>query len=552
LLAVQHLAGGAEGPVETPWRFDAVTKDNRLDVHLPVGWFTPRRWRIVPDDLLTNVRVDGKAVPLDRVPPGGLRDFAHGFEFDLSSWLRPGDNEIEFTVTNSGGPGGLAFYPVVGWQIALVFFGTLPWLFALASAFRLRRAHVAILCGAVLVLCFYWAATPWFARTYDVKRLGEGGHLDYVAYVAEHAALPRPDAGWEYYHPPLYYALGALVWRGASRIGASPTDALQAYSLFLWIVFLVAGTATFERALPRKGAGALVATAGLALWPSGVMDSQRIGNDAALYAAAGVATWFLVRWWRSRRRRHLIGASAFVGLAFLAKGNAVALLAALLALLLLAVMRRGRWRRPRVWLDVLASAAAVATGVFVSVARNLWYWHRGQVSTWLVSNVATLDASLRVPNRIRDYIPLDIPTFLDTPWISTRDDATGRANFWNFMLRSSLTGEFSFDGTFHRYVAVAWGVALLAMVALLVLSLSRTRPSIKALWPHAPLILLGVAWLGSLVCSRIVYPFSCGGDFRYIVPVLIPLMVWCGSRGVLTKLLLCFIALGSTAFFVSV
>jgi hypothetical protein len=98
---------------------------------------------------------------------------------------------------------------------------------------------------------------------------------------------------------------------------------------------------------------------------------------------------------------------------------------------------------------------------------------------------------------------------------------------------------------------VAWGVALLAMLGLLALSIARERPSLKALWRRAPLILLGAAWLGSLMSSRIVYPFSCMSDLRYVVPILIPLLVWCARGGLLTKALLCFIALASAAFFVT-
>ena len=111
---------------------------NRLHVHVRGNAFTPRRWRIIPDDRLTSLTINGLRVPLDRVPAEGLTDWEHGFEIDLSGWLH-GDDELTFTLDNRGGPGGLTLRPVVGWRSALLALGMLPWLLAMAQIVRLRR-----------------------------------------------------------------------------------------------------------------------------------------------------------------------------------------------------------------------------------------------------------------------------------------------------------------------------------------------------------------------------------------------------------------------------
>ncbi len=552
MTAVQHLAGGYSGPVDMPWAFAEISKGNRLDVSMPANWLTPRRWHITPDDRLTALSINGQAVPLDGVRPGGLSDWQHGFDIDLSPWLHSGGNELEFTVDNYAWYGALTLSPQPGWRSLLMAAALLPWLLALARIFRLRRRQTALLGIGLLVLCCYWAATPWTLRNYDVKRFGETGHLGYVDYVATRLALPPPAQGWEYSQPPLYYMGGALVWRWAQWLGLPEAEALQAFALALWLLFLVASAATLRLALRRSSPWALgVATAALALWPSGIIHGLRIGNDPPLYAAAAVTTWFMIRWWRSGRRRHLLGMACGVALALLCKSNAAVLLAAAAALIALRLLCARRWRKPQAWIDAGAAAVVLAAGVLLSLGRNLYYWWHGQISNWLIGNIGNLDASLRVPRQFHYFLPLDIPVFLSSPWVDSRDDATGRANFWNFLLRSALSGEFSFEGTLHRVIAIVWGVVLLWLLALLLLRAAALCWSLAAAWRDAPWIVLSLLWLASVLYIRYRYPFSCESDFRFVVPLLLPFIIACARNGRLAQGLLLIMASSSALFFVT-
>jgi hypothetical protein len=548
LTATTQPRYGPGAPVELPWRFDGVRYGSRLQVHVRGNAFTPRRWRIIPDDRLTSLTVNGLTVPLDDVPTESLTDWYDGFEIDLSGRLH-GDDELTFTLDNTGGPGGLTLRPVVGWRSALLALGMLPWLLALTQIVRLRRLLVGVLCGALVVICAYWGATPWNVRSYDVKFRGETGHLDYVAYVAEKGGLPQPNEGWQYYQPPLYYEGGALAWRWASALSVSPHETLRAYSVFLWLVFLSASAAAIDGAARRAAWVKALAVAGVALWPSGIMAAPRIGNDAAIYAAAGIATWWMVRWWRSGRRLHLAWMSLAIALAFLCKSNAAVLFAAALALVGLRMLRRSRWRRAGAWVDASVLTVIGGAGAALSLGRNVYYWWHGKLSSWLVSNISGLDANLRGPRDVRSFIPLDLPVFLTSPWVDSRDDATGRTNFWNYLLRSALSGEFTFEGDARRAVSLLWGVLLLGLVLLVALGAYRRRPSIRALWRDAPWIVLGLLWLLSILYSRLAYPFPCTGDFRYIFPFLVPLVLACIRRGPTCWALLSLVALSSAAFF---
>ena len=513
-----------ETPVVLPWRFVGVQTGRVLVVRFDANVFTPRRWRIVPDDELTAIRLNGEPVSLARISKAKLRDFEDGFAIELP--IRAGENELELTVDNGGGPGGIDLQPYPGWGLTLVGLGFVPWLWALARTFRLTRAQLAVLAVALLTSGLYWSATSWNERTYDA--MFDVGHMGYVTHVATHWALPNPEAGWAFYHPPLYYVLGAFTWSLSTRFGLPGTWMMQALSLALWLVFLCASAGALKMAWGSRRR-LWLATATVALWPSSALHSIRIGNDAALYAFGAVAVFFTVSWWLRRREGHLVLAGLFVGLALLSKSNAAVLAAALALLVVLRGVREGSWRLG----PPFAAGALVLVGAVGGLGNGIYHYRRGLTSDWLVGNVSQLDDGMRVPVDVASFVPLDLPTFLTQPWIATRGEGTGRTNFWNFLLRSSLSGEFSHAGWALRGLALAQGVLLLVLVLAVVPRFVRAVGSRAARrdLQGAPWTVLGVLWIASLLALRIKAPFSCSNDFRYIVPILVPIAFALGTRG---------------------
>lgn len=543
ISAEQILAGGAAGPVQLPWVFHEVTRGNLLHLELKANWLTPRRWNIVPDDRLTALRVNGQQVPLNTLPQAGLSDWQLGFDIDLSPWLHSGDNQLDFTVDNYGWDGGISLRPRLGWRWLPLGAALLGWVLLLARAFQLRPGQTAVLGLALIPLCAYLSATPWNHHVHDVT--GGGGHLAYVVYIADHLALPPPGSGWTFYHPPLYYVAAAAVWRWSQWLGLPGAESLQLLALLLWLVFLAAGAGALRLALPRASGGLLLATAALALWPGGYLHGLAIGNDPPLYAAAGAATWFMLRWWRRGRRGDLLGMAACIALALLVKSNAVVLAAAALALLGLRLLHR---RPPRLWVDAALAGAIIAAGAALNLGLRYHQYLHHEVANWLIANAPQLPPNLRVPVTLRAFLPLDVPTFLTVPWLDSANDATGRANFWNYLLRSALSGEFQFDGTVLRWVAWLWGALLLWLLWLLLLPRNPLRWSPRGLWRQAPWLVLGLLWPASLAVLRIKTPYACSNDFRYVLPVLLPFLVACCRAGALARTLLAGICLGSVVF----
>lgn len=552
ITAKAQLADGQQTSPYPPWILGGGhggSAGNRFELDLRASWLTPARWDAAYQGRLQHFLINGQEVMPGPLPASNLWQ---KIQLTYPLW-RHGLNHIEFVLDVDPGTavspyvsvGGVSFQPVLGWRLLLLAAGFLPWLAGLGSLFRLQRQQILALAVAVLVLCIYWEHTPWNQRTQDV--IGESGHLGYVVYVANHLALPPPNQGWTFFHPPLYYIVAAVVWRLTPWLGLSGPVVLQGLALTLWLVFLTPSAGALRLCLRRSLQVLLLATIALALWPSGIFHGLRLGNDAALYAAAGPATWFLLRWWRSGRRRHLFAAAGFTALALLCKSNAIVLATALGMLVGLRLLLRPRQRYPRQWLDAGVAAGVIGAGMLLSLANQFYYYWHGQLDSWLVGNAFHLAPVMRVPVKIDNFLPLHLPLFLSTPWMSSFDDASGRANFWNYLLRSAISGEYHFEGALQHGISLVWG-GLLLMLLLALLVPGRRRWSRAALWRDAPLLLLGLLWFASVLALRIDMPYSCSNDFRYILPVLLPFVIAAARRNWASRVLLLMIALGSPVF----
>ncbi|GBU25795.1 hypothetical protein R83H12_02453 [Fibrobacteria bacterium R8-3-H12] len=62
------------------------------------------KFKVIPDDCLQEISINGKKIPLDGIQ--GLCDYSRGADFDFSKYVKEGLNHFEFRIQNNGGPGG--------------------------------------------------------------------------------------------------------------------------------------------------------------------------------------------------------------------------------------------------------------------------------------------------------------------------------------------------------------------------------------------------------------------------------------------------------------
>ena len=552
LISASALLPGTPSPIE---RINVPFSENFVGrAFITVGWkmplFAGSTVRIIPDEHLDALYVNGRSVDLSKIDQTQLGDFNNGVELDLQGYITPGDNILQIAVSNQNGRGGVSIdYLPLGWHGIVPWFLLVlgGWLFfvALMPIFGLDRDLSWIVGIGIAMVVLYWFKTPFALRQFDV--FAGGGHLDYIRYILDNHTLPPPDGGWEYHQPPLYYLLAANFYALGEQIGwLGWVNALRWFSFLLWIVFITAGLAVLQKYLKRNVWILRISALGFCCWPAGIIHSIRIGNDVCFYACYAVGLWAVCQWWTSYRLRWFAISSIFCLFAITSKASGLGLLGTLLALLFVRVWRAYKSSNQRrlsdlwrctFWL-VLTQLIAFFIGFYSKVTAYL----SGRTSDLLMGNAAqSLNSGLAVANDWSHMLGLDWVTFLQQPWLDAWNDVSGRQYFWNYLLRSSITSEFNFSNAFRPISLVASALLLLLVLVVLVRGLmktvrmkeilrSRSLLSLRSTWQLLPVFLGGGSLLILVWMYRFRLPYSCHAEFRLIYPSIICFIVLACSR----------------------
>jgi hypothetical protein len=494
----------------------------------------PSKVRIVPDDAIIAIEVNNVDVDLSAFTSRSLRDWRHGVLLDLGPYIHEGSNLLEVTVRDAVpatiaplvGKTGLRLEPMPFYQnpIALPI-GVLALfcaVFFLASLLRAKGvdgAIVALFAVTLAVHVFYLCYTPFDKATYDV--LDSGGHLDYIEYIGDHLAFPQPDKGWEYHQPPLYYMSAAGLSGLMMAVGVNDLySGYQILSLFYFVAFTAVAYKILSMFLTDRK-WLFVATALVLCWPSGFIHAVRIGNDVLFYLLFALGALYAERYRRDDRAGDLYLSALFGALAILTKANGVILIAVLATILVFRFFKRRGAARAQTFRRGVLVAAIGLVGLALNIGDNVYYSVVDKGKDWLLGDVGeTIDRRLFVGNKAENYLFFDPSNFVSHPYTDTRLDSMGRQYFWNFLLRTSLYGEFKFWHEPCPAIAVASGVVLLAFLVLFIAGILYRK---RAEFPPLAVSLLSMGFsLLVLLMYRSKVPVSCNGDFRYIYPVLIP------------------------------
>jgi hypothetical protein len=195
-------------------------------------------------------------------------------------------------------------------------------------------------------------------------------------------SLPRDDilaVGPQAEHPPLYYAYETVPYAVAS--GSDFFGRLYAMRLWSGLLLLVTVTGAWlligemtgdDRLLQLAGAGCV------GLQPMSTFMSAGVNPDALLFAAYSIALWLAVRVLRRPSRAAVGGLLAAVGVAVLAKPAGLALIPAVVLVLGLRAIARGRSRAA-----VLGTVGAGAVLAVIGIAAERGVDRRAPVDVHL-------------------------------------------------------------------------------------------------------------------------------------------------------------------------
>jgi hypothetical protein len=478
------------------------------------SWASPRVVKVLVDDCIQSLVINGKPVPLNATKTNGLCGWERGFQLDLGSVLAPGRNQVEITVKDAGGAILLflnntfadSHYSLL--MASLIFFSLLA-VYNLLRKIKMPQTVVLLLLGGLLLRIVYLTYTPWNVRQYDV-----GGHVEYIAYILDHWRLPRADTCWECYQPPLYYLTSAVYLKVMSLFGFGDIySGLQVLSLVYSFGFMLFGSLFFLRFFRRRRA-AEMASALLIFWPAAILHSARISNEGLFYLFYSISFYYLWRWREDRESRGQFLYVAVVAalLSLFTRMNGLVLFAVLVgsALTLSLWFPRERLKMAIKQLGVVALVGFLGALIVFRIAP----WYQGFVATTKV-----LHGGLRVGNRAFNYLWFDEKIFLSKAFTTPWADWGGRQYYWNYLFKTSLFGEWMYKGVAAETTALVMSYMFLGILAYMgwgIVISSRPRMG-KIVF----LLLNTIGLMSASIVLRVRVPCACAGDFRYVFPILL-------------------------------
>jgi hypothetical protein len=346
---------------------------------------------------------------------------------------------------------------------------------------------------------------------YDVE-----AHLEYVQIVDEENRLPNRQECWECHQPPLYYIISAGIKNVTDRYDPNLTNrVLQQVHLLFSFASIVFGVA-FLINLFGNNKGAYLAALIAVLWTGFVVAAPRINNDIPFYFGTLFCMLFAQRYWRSYKNSDMLLATIGASIAIATKSTGFVILGIWIIIYILAAIRSLEIGSLRM---LFASAFIIALFAGFSNYRTVIDVFQGN-KTGLIKPVFGLNGAMKIENSFGSFVYFDLRDYLLLPYTSAWKDEGGRQYFWNYVMKSSL-----YLSSHVKLLESPAGRTFLSILCTLTLLVF-----VFALWGiihlktrDIPAILFTVFLFAALIYHRIVNPYACNMEFRYIFPVLFPI-----------------------------
>ena len=407
--------------------------------------------------------------------------------------------------------------PIVAMTYSVALF---PFVALVLARARFDRMTIAIVLGGLWLYLGYLTYTEFGERNYD-----GGEQLKYVQYIVEHHARPPASYCLICHHPPLYYGIGALAYRffEVTKL-APPVTGLQLYGLVCHLVFVGYAVATARRLLGTRRELHL-ATALIVFWPYSVANAVRVHNDTLASPLMCAATFYVVRWAQEERRRDLYLAALVTGLALFTKSSAYAVVGALL-LVLAARFLRSRDKLRFAWRGLVACALLAGALVLNARGKETPTSKDAPLCHKILGNACDIQKGQWVENKLKNYVVLELGTFVREPYALAERDGSGRAYFWNTLLKTSLFGthnttpdaETAYE--LNRGIAYGMNGLMLGMDAFLVVAAAAFARR-RALRRYGVTLVCLASCLAFMMAFRALIPAPHHTDFRHIFSVVV-------------------------------
>lgn len=386
---------------------------------------------------------------------------------------------------------------------------------AAIECFVLRRLKfdffvIATVLAGTCLYVDYLSYTSVAVRNYDGP-----SHVEYIQSLASSLHLPDASSCVACGHPPLYYGLGAVWSKTALLGGLLPLElGLQWLSLLLFFAFIVVSLLLF-RSCTQDTSTLRLATLLLVFWPSSIINSVRVHNDALAAPLMLAAMYFTAEWDKRSRARDFYAALVFAALAVATKASGYAVACSLL--LFAALRLREPDERPLALRRLMIAVGVLGMTVLLTLASRVSRSPRSPCQ-------AILGAACNgryvppLPDSPSRFMSFHLSDFVSRLAINPEDPVLNR------FAKSTLFGVISLGDPFtdarHEWLArgLSAGLLVMALVCSLGLPLLGTASIRKN-----RVYVVSVAIMGLfLLAFRLRAPNEFHEDFRHIFAALAP------------------------------
>ena len=394
-----------------------------------------------------------------------------------------------------------------------------------------RAAAAIAFVGFSLRLCYVFY-TNIYTRSYDVTPWGGVGHLAYIEALLE-GKLPEmvfhPEVGaCQFYHPPFHHFIMAICLKIGTLLGwafektgqrSAAPEAMQFITLFYAAACLV----YFYRLLKRfgvTGRALVVSVAVIAFYPMFILLGGSVNNDILSILLAVAALWYTVQWYDVPTIKNILKIALCIGFGMMTKLS-VWMVAPGIATVFLVVW----WReRKHPWRCIgqfsLFGLLCAPLGLWWSIRNYLLYKMPPTYVPGMPIDDAQYIGYLSVGQRLSNWDMTNV--FHDIP-------NTNNSNPIVELLKSGIFGEMKVDWLVGWpqvlfWVSVVLAVAaFVAMIALFVKKTPEICPTLKAM--------LGITYVVIMVSYIIFcfqFPFLCTENARYVMPAIVITVLFFG------------------------
>ncbi len=428
---------------------------------------------------------------------------------------------------------------------------------------------IVFILGMILRFCYLLVTAP-NTRQYDTFSSNYDGHEAYAWGLYENFSMPETN-DYQFYHPPINAFLQAMfmhltngltsLYRSIFGVGdyfmtafnEGKPEWLDSYRYYLYgtcqilsyiysIIIMIFGLKILK-VVGLKGKNLVFWFAFFALFPRHIILSATLNNDHLAYLFTLAAVYFALKWWiQTKSLKDILICGVVIGLGISTKLSAATVCLPIgLVFLYELVISLKKTASSLPFKEILKQYSLFLV-VCAPIALSFIIYAKikfNQPIGFVFSNLNGALSTDKISFFERFFISFDKNEYFYTmylrPFYNSVTEVNNNHNLWNYLIRSSLFGEFSYwQGENFAFLAICIMTALpiVSIAALVIMIIVRRKQkygkmgySLLNIAVDQKALYFGMALMLTQVISMIYFylrmPYSCTMDFRYILPSII-------------------------------